>query len=210
MERVRRRIFAGLAACALTGGAITAAMPDASAATTACGSSCFTFAADEYGDTYVSAIPAQDAEQGSVVTLARSGNYSSEDFSSLAVGTTTQLYRDALIPAVLAVTWPGDEMYEYEFTPDGQASNLCIGTATTAANGTGLTLQPCGLNDLTLWLPLPKEAVNGWEPIVAGSDSRSISPYVMTAGRFEAQLTTEELASPEPSSQLWIQIFGAL
>lgn len=209
MERVNRRIFAGLAACALAGGAITAVMPAASAATTECGSGCFTFyAGEEYGDSYVMDVPAADAEQGSVVTLAPPGNYSKEDFVSDYAGTTTQFFQAGLIGATLAEKWPGYSMYEYEFAPDGHASNLCVGTATVAADSTGLTLQPCGLNDLTLWMPLP--AYEGWTPIVAGSDNRATAPYVMTTGRFEGQLNTYELASPDGTSQLWGKLVGAL
>jgi hypothetical protein len=32
-------------------------------------------------------------------------------------------------------------MYEYEYDPFGQESNLCIGTATAAGNGTQLTTR---------------------------------------------------------------------
>jgi len=210
MERVSRRIFGGLAAAALAGGTITAAVPVAGAATTQCGSACFTFAAREYGETYVSAIQARLVGQGSVVTLAGSGNYKSEDFRSIDVGTTTRLWEDGIVPITLAKNWPSQQMYEYEFTPFGQGSNLCIGTATAAVSGTELSLQPCGVNDQTLWLPETKEAVNGFEPIIAGTDTRSTAPYVMTAGSPGAALTTQRQASPERSSQLWEKIVGAL
>jgi hypothetical protein len=185
-------------------------VPAAGAATTQCGSGCATFGVEEYGATYVMAIPAQVAEQGSVVTLLRSGDYSSEDFEVSDVGTTTQFYQAGLISAVVYHNWPGYQMYQYIFAPDGNSSGLCVGTATAAANGTGLTLQPCGVSNLTLWLPLPNEAVDGWEPIVAGSDTRATAPYVITAGRFEGQLTTEEQASPASTSQLWARINGVL
>jgi hypothetical protein len=210
MERVKRRIFAGLSAVALAAGAITAAAPTSSAATTQCSSNCLTFAAEEYGSTYVAAIQARLVEQGSVVSLAGSSNFKGEDFRSLDEGTTTQLWDDGLVPTALAKNWPGYQMYEYEFTPYGQDSNLCIGTATAATNGTELSLRPCGVNNQTLWLPETDEAVNGFEPIIAGSDTRSTAPYVITAGSPGAALTTHELASPEPSSQLWEEIVGIL
>jgi hypothetical protein len=182
MERVKRRIFASLSAVALAGGAITAAAPLSSAATTQCGSSCITFAAEEYGSTYVAAIQARLVEQGSLVSLAGSANFKGEDFRSLYEGTTTQLWEDGLVSIALAKNWPSSPMYEYEYYPYGQDSNLCIGTATAAANGTQLSLQPCGVNNQTLWLPETQEAVNGFEPYIAGSDTRSTAPYVITAG----------------------------
>jgi hypothetical protein len=210
MERVRRRIFCGLAACALAGGAMTAAAPAASGASTACGSACFTFWAEEYGTTYVMAVPAADYEQGSVVTLGAEGNHSSEDFQSEYAGTTTQFYQDGIIGPTLAETWPGAAMYEYQFTPGGKQSSLCVGTATAAADGTGLILQPCGVNDLTLWMPLTSQESDGYEPLVAGSDNRATSPYVMTTSRFEGQLGTYELASPPTTGTMWAKISGVL
>ena len=102
MEQVKRGIFAGLAAVALAGGAVTAAAPTAGAATTQCGSACFAFASGEYGESYVSAIQSRGPGQGSVVTLAGSGNYKSEDFRSIDVGTTTLLWEDGIVPITLA------------------------------------------------------------------------------------------------------------
>jgi hypothetical protein len=210
MELGKRWIFAGLAAVALAGGAVTAAAPTASAATTQCGSACFTFASGEYGESYVSAIQSRGPEQGSVVTLAGSGNFEGEDFVSLDEGTTTQFFQDGIVPVTLAKNWPGYQLYEYEFAPFGHPSNLCIGTAAAAVNGTELSLQPCGVNDQTLWLPETHDAINGFEPIVAGSDTRSTAPYVITAGSPGGALTTYEQASPERSSQLWEEIVGVL
>ena len=210
MERVKRGIFAGMAAVALAGGAVTAAVPSASAATTQCGSGCFAFASGEYGETYVSAIQSRMPEQGSVVTLAGSGAYSGEDFVSLDEGTTTEFFQDGIVPITLAKNWPSYQLYEYEFAPYGHPTNLCIGTATAAVNGTELSLQPCGVNDQTLWLPETHDAVNGFEPIIAGSDTRATAPYVITAGSPGGALTTDEQASPERSSQLWEEIVGVL
>jgi hypothetical protein len=210
MEQVRRGIFAGMAAVALAGGAVTAAAPTASAATTQCGSGCFTFASGEYGETYVSAIQSRMPEQGSVVTLAGSGAYSGEDFVSLDEGTTTEFWKDGIVSITLAKNWPGYQLYEYEFAPYGQPTNLCIGTAAAAVNGAELSLQPCGVNDQTLWLPETHDAMNGFEPIIAGSDTRATAPYVMTAGSPGGALTTYEQASPERSPQLWEEIVGVL
>jgi hypothetical protein len=210
MERVKRRIFAGLSAVALTAGAIAAAAPTVSAATTQCGSNCMTWAAQEYGSADVAAIQARLVEQGSLVTLAGSGLYSGEDFKALDEGTTTFLWEYGIVPTAIAKNWPSQQMYEYEYDPFGQESNLCIGTATDAANGTELSLQPCGVNDQTLWLPDTHATVNGYEPIIAGSDTRSTGPWVITAASPGGALTTRELASPAPPSQLWKELAGVL
>jgi len=210
MELGTRRIFAGLAAVALAGGAITATAATARAASIQCGWSCITFAADAYGTSYVSAILARGAEQGSAVTLAASGNHEQEDFESIYVGTTTQLWQDGLVPITLAKNWPGYKVYEYEFIPGAQDSDLCIGTAATAGNDTEVSLQPCGVNDQTLWLPETSESVDGFEPMIAGTDTRSTQPYVLTAGSTGSALFTYEQVSPVKTSQLWQEVIGVL
>ncbi len=210
MELGTRRIFAGLAAVALAGGAMVAAAPTAWAASTQCGWSCVTFAAEAYGDSYVAAVLARGAEQGSAATLAASGNHEQEDFESIYVGTTTQLWQDGLVPITLAKNWPGYKAYEYEFIPGSQASGLCIGTATAAADDTEVSLQPCGVDDHTLWLPEASESVDGYEPMIAGTDTRSTQPYVLTAGSTGSALFTYEQVSPVKTSQLWQEVTGVL
>jgi hypothetical protein len=101
-------------------------------------------------------------------------------------------------------------VYEYEYAPDGHASDLCVGTATTATDSTGLILEPCGVSAETLWLPLPDKSYGGFVPIVAGTDTNITAPYVMTAGRFEGQVGTYQLQSGEPTSQLWAKLGGVL
>jgi hypothetical protein len=208
MERVKRRIFAGFATCALACGATTAVAPAAGAATTECGSACSTWMVYEYSPDLV--LNATGDAQGSIVTLAEKGNDKGEDFEFEASGTTTEFYEDGIIAAALAAKWPTYEMYEYQYTPDGQPSGLCVGTASTASDSTGLVLEPCGVDAETLWLPLPDESYGGFEPIVAGTDINLTAPYVMTAGRFESQVGTYQLASGEPTSQLWIRLGGVL
>jgi hypothetical protein len=187
MERVKRRIFASLSAVALAGGAITAAAPLSSAATTQCGSSCITFAAEEYGSTYVAAIQARLVEQGSLVSLAGSANFKGEDFRSLYEGTTTQLWEDGLVSIALAKNWPSSPMYEYEYYPYGQDSNLCIGTATG---------NPRGGQRLRALHRRQRHAVN-----------RALRDH---RGQPRGALTTHEQVSPALSSQLWEEIAGVL
>jgi hypothetical protein len=208
MERVTRRIFAGRAACALAGGAVTAAVPAAGAATTQCGSACTTWL--PYQEAPDNVLNSPGDTQGSIIDLAGKGDHAGEDFKSLNEGTTTQFYQAGLIAAPLAEEWPTYDMYEYEYTPDGQPTNLCIGTNGTATDSTGLILEPCGVYVDTLWLPLPDKAYGGFEPIVAGTDTNISAPYVMTAGRGDGPVGTYQLQSGEPASQLWLELNGVL
>jgi hypothetical protein len=148
--------------------------------------------------------------QGSVVTLAEKGEHVGEDFVLSSAATTTEYYDYGIIAAPLAEEWPTYDMYEYQYAPDGVASGLCVGTGGTATDSTGLILQACGVSAQTLWLPLPDKSYGGFEPIVAGTDVNISAPYVMTAGRFESQVGTYQLASGEPTSQLWVRLGGIL
>jgi hypothetical protein len=40
--------------------------------------------------------------------------------------TTVQYYQAGIIAAPLAEEWPTYDMYEYEYAPDGHASDLCV------------------------------------------------------------------------------------
>jgi hypothetical protein len=208
MERVNRKIFAGLAACALASGVITAMAPVAGAATTQCGSGCITWMPYEYSPDLV--LNSTGDAQGSIVTLAEKGAHAGEDFVLASPATTVQYYQDGIIAAPLAEEWPAYDMYEYEYAPDGKSSGLCVGTASTATDSTGLVLEPCGVDAETLWLPLPDKSYGGFVPIVAGTDTNITAPYVMTAGRFESQVGTYQLQSGEPTSQLWLKLDGVL
>jgi hypothetical protein len=210
MERVRTSIFAGLAAFALAGGTVIAAAPTAGAATAQCGSACITLAPEEDGSVYGGALQEREVEQGSVLTLAGIGPYQGEDFLALDEGTTTLFWDNGLVSIALAKNWPSQQMYEYEYDPEGHQSSLCIGTATAAAGGTELSLQPCGVNNQTLWLPETRDASNGYVPIIAGSDTRSTAPYVITAGSPGGALTTQEQVSPLQPTQVWEDLLGVL
>src|SRR5205814_7569329 len=47
---------------------------------------------------------------------------------------------------------PNDPAIELEYAPFGVDSGLCLGTATTAIHGEGVSLQPCGLSSKTVWI----------------------------------------------------------
>jgi hypothetical protein len=208
MERVKRRIFAGLATCALACGAFTAVAPAADAASTDCGSHCVTWMPYEEAPNAVLNSPGDS--QGSIINLAAKANSAHEDFVVSAPDTTTVYYQYGIISAALADEWPNYNMYEYQYAPDGVDSDLCIGTDGSASDSTGLTLQPCGVSADTLWLPLADEAYGGFEPIVAGSDTSLNSLYVMTAGRGYGQVGTYLQQSGEPTSQRWLEFGGVL
>jgi hypothetical protein len=83
--------------------------------------------------------------------------------------------RAAPVGKAAGLTWPSDNAHEYEYTPGNALSGLCAGVAVTAANGTPVALQPCGLTSKTVWI-----TVTG-------------APYVLTSGSVEGVLKTQQL-----------------
>jgi hypothetical protein len=115
-----------------------------------------------------------------------------------------------------------DEAFEIQYAPYGAPTGECIGLASDAAQGTVVSLQPCGVSNHTLWM-----ASASWlatfspaTPLIAASDTDFTAPYVLTDDGpvnglpFEHQLETANLvtnaAGQVSSSQLWGATVGTL
>ena len=48
--------------------------------------------------------------------------------------------------------FPDDPAFELEYSPYGVDSGLCVGVASTAAQGSKVSLQPCGVSAKTVWI----------------------------------------------------------
>jgi hypothetical protein len=194
MDRVRRRILAGLATLALAGGTVVAVETSGNAATVDCGASCTALASQQWGAGYVASVSDGTARAGQAVTLSAAGLYNAEDFRAMDEGTVAAFYDAGLVGAAVGKTWPNYEVYEYQYVPGGIYSGYCLGTASTAAAGVAVGLQQCGSSARTMWIPLTIDAIGRYEPIISGSDTQADTPYVLTAGgAVGAGLTTLEL-----------------
>jgi len=208
MQHVKSRIVAGLAALALAGGATAAVATAGNAATTGCsatGLTCAALASQKYGTGDVSAVSSGAATQGQPVFLATSGAFSTEDFILLNVSTVASIMNNGTVASIctnipgllsseICDTWPSYDVYEYEYAPDGDQTGLCLGTSETAVNGAQVSLQTCGVDSDTLWIPLGIDEIGGFEPLIAGSDTVVNTPYVLKAGtKVGDQLTTHKL-----------------
>ena len=73
---------------------------------------------------------------------------------------------------------------EFEYAPFGVDSGLCVGVAATATAKEGVTLQPCGVSAKTVWIEddndSPATAINGYVPLINGSDTNFSHPFVLT------------------------------
>ncbi len=82
------------------------------------------------------------------------------------------------------ITVSDDAAFEIEYSPDGVLSGLCVGVASTAVQGEGVTLQQCGASSKTVWAVdetdrLSFLTVNS-APLINGSDTNFSHPFVLT------------------------------
>jgi hypothetical protein len=140
---------------------------------------------------------------GQPIILFRTANSdSAQQWTASFQGTTADFYAAGLVDAAVAMHYgciPGvnfpncygqtavavnDPALEMEYAPDGVASGLCMGVASTAVQGEGVTLQPCGVSARTVWIEdsfgSPSTLSNGYIPLINGSDTNFSQPFVLT------------------------------
>jgi hypothetical protein len=185
----------------------------ARAATPACGTSCTDVFPMQTGALDAAAVQNVAPQTGQNIILFPAAPTVAEDFTLLSLGNVALLYSAGIVGPAVGLTWPADNAYEYEYTPGNAATGLCMGVATTAANGTPVTLQPCGLTSKTVWITLSIDTIAGYQPLINGSDTITGAPYVLTAGPVKSVLMTRQLylvAGTFAPSQMWQNINGVL
>ena len=215
MERGKKRVFAGLAALALAGGTVAALGPSASAGTPSCGFFCVALYAQAFGTADVTSVVTAAAGKPEYIILsAPSNTLPSEDFTSVTLSANTvagQCSAGVITSSAVCQTWPNNQVVEYQWSPNGVYSGMCIGTATAAAGGTKVSLQPCG-GAQEMWVQLSVDTIGGYQPLIAATDTVVNTPYVLTAGSAAGdKLTTHELnlvAGTFNPAQMWATLNG--
>jgi hypothetical protein len=176
---IKSKVFAAAAAMTLVGGAGAAAVftvGTAGAATPACGDSCLDLFSHTFGDypqpNYLLDVLRRGEKVGQPIILFRTSNTDpAEDFTVADEGLVSDLNKAGLVSnaldlhyggagcedydtatATCITFYPDDEALEIEYSPFGVESGLCVGTATTAVNGSEVSLQPCGATAKTTWI----------------------------------------------------------
>jgi len=200
----KSKLLAGAAALAMIGGVGTASTLTATAATPSCGPVCPDIFSREFGTHhtpgYVLDVFQQGAKQGQKIIMWRTSNSDpAEDFSANFSGlTTADFFAAGLVSSAVAlhygcvagVNFPNcgfngtdDFATEIEYSPYGVGSGLCVGLASTAFQGEGVTLQPCGASSKTVWIldtnDSPSTINHGYIPLINGSDMNFSHPYVL-------------------------------
>jgi hypothetical protein len=81
--------------------------------------------------------------------------------------------------------YPFFQVFEMEWSPNGNASGLCAGVAVAGVNGENVTLQPCGASAKTVWIADRDNSTLGTDcrnpvipPVSAGDPSVNFCPWV--------------------------------
>jgi len=193
------------------------AAPAASAATAQCGTGCAALFSLKFGSADVTAVTGASgtsARTGQPVALqAASGSNQGEDWFLVAEGTVSDFFAAGIVSAGLNLHYGNDEVFEFDYAPFGTDTGKCMGLATTAASGTAVSLQPCGVSSRTLWVEDTADQQQRMIPLINGSDTNFSRPFVLTAASVGATLTTRNLTGAGGTiddGQYWSTVFGAL
>ena len=207
---IKSKVLATVATLATVGGVGTAGVLGtagaATAATSSCGASCIDIFSQEFGThsspNYILDVQGQGRVGQPIILSAASVNNPGEDFKLATVGTVASLYAAHMVSAALALHYgciPGvnfpdcfgqtkyavnDPAFQIEYTPGGAFGGLCVGVASTAVQGEGVTLQQCGASSKTVWVvdqyDQPVDFFHGYFPEINGSDTNFSHPFVLT------------------------------
>ena len=136
----------------------------------------------EYGAPFALDVLRQGEKAGQPVILFRASNSDpAEDFTISDQGTVDDFNTAGLVSDALALHYGALEAYEYEYSPYGVDSGLCVGVASTARNGTPVALEPCGQSGKTVWVvdTLDDNTNPDFVPLINGSDTNFSHPYVL-------------------------------
>ena len=121
------------------------------------------------------------AKAGTPIILYRTSNTDkAEDFNVSFQGTVQDFFNAGLVSSALNLHYSHNWAFEFEYTPNGVGTGLCIGTASTAANGTPVVLVPCGASAKSVWVVDSRDSIGrGYVPLINGSDTNFSHPYVL-------------------------------
>jgi len=237
---IRGKVVAAAAVMTLAGGASAVGMLTAQAATPSCYQHCIDLFSQKFGPAFILDVLQQRGQAGQPITLSPASNDDAgEDFTIVFSARVSRAAALGLVSSAVASHYggtcarvssvthkcvshnPNDWAYEFEYAPYGVTSDLCVGVAKTAADGTKVALEPCG-SVRTTWVADSRYAVgNRAVALISGSDTSVAHPCVLNyPGRsvpFQTpprQLTTRALSRYAGggvfNNQLWNAGFGPL
>ncbi len=182
------------------------------AATSSCGASCTDFSSGLYGaasnPAFVLANVPQTQNIGQPLTLAGASNTDAgEDFTVSTQGTVSDFIAAGLIAPGMS-PYGSLAAYEFEYSPSGVQTGLCVGVGATPADGTGVALEPCGTSAKTVWIP-DTQLAGSDHPLINGATNTNFSnPFVLSALGPGFPLFTSTLHKSSGNTAFTNQLWG--
>jgi len=200
----KSKFFAAAGTLALVGATAATGAMTANAATPPCGHTCIDLYSRLFGShahpQFVFSAKGGSQNTGTPIILWRASNSDrSEDFTVSFQGKVKDFFAAGLVSAALNLHYHNLEAFEFEYSPFGADTGMCIGVPTTAHNGTKVSLQPCGESSRTVWVVDSFSAIKGfYVPLINGSDTNFSHPFVLNypSGGFPTD-------NPRPQLQTW-------
>jgi hypothetical protein len=225
---IRSKMCAVTAALTVVAGVGALETHSASAATPACGPGCISIFSRDLG-TYAQPGPVEATLDGVVqvgqpVILKAPASASDPSQDEIPHRRpVADWYADGMVSAAVNAHYGSLPGVQIESAPYGIPSGLCVALATAAYQNEALTLQPCNVPNLTVWVldfPASPSTVPAWFPIVNASTTDFDRPFAMSLKEDEIvsdhqtlhirarhlQFLTNEKTLPD--SQLWGAHFG--
>ena len=232
----KSKVIAAAATLTLVGGAAaTMASGPANAATPSCGHRCINLFSKKFSDVlttkpgFVVDVWRQGANINQPIIMFQSSNADpAEDFTVSLQGTVNQFVLAQLASPALAIHYGNDLAWEFQYSPNGVDSGLCVGiSALTPSANTPVSLQPCGVSARTVWVTDVQNIQRGglftfpFVPLINGADTNFSNPYVLTYpqngnpnDKPRPQLVTQNLhqfsRGQVYDNQQWSAFFGVL
>jgi hypothetical protein len=200
----KTRFFAAAATLSLVGAAAATGAMTANAATPSCGKSCIDLYSRMFGNhknpQFVFSAKGGGQSVGTPIILWRASNSDqSEDFTVSFQGTVHDFFLAGLVSSALDLHYHNLAAFEFEYSPFGMDTGLCIGVPSTARNGTKVSLQPCGETSKTVWVVDSFSKIKGfYVPLINGSDTNFSHPFVLNY-----PLSGYPTDNPRPVLQTW-------
>jgi hypothetical protein len=190
----KAKFAVGAATFAMVGGGLgVAGTLTASAATPSCGYRCVSLFTQKYGPQYLVDVYQQRAVAGNESILFQKSNSDPAlDFTVMWSGTVNGFYDDyGLVSSAFAHTYGDDPAYEFQYSPYGVNSNLCLSTWPGEAPQPGykVRLEACGQYSNTLWVADVGNQVRDYNstafdshydvPLINGATNSFSSPEVL-------------------------------
>jgi hypothetical protein len=181
----KTKVLAAAAALTLAGAVGATGAMSANAASPSCGKYCIDIYSHLFGThahpNFVLDVSQPGAATGTPIILSSASNVNpGEDFTISSQGTVHAFFEAGLVSSSLNLHYHSLYAYEIQYSPNGAESGQCVGVGATAADGTKVSLEPCGVSSKTIWVVDSFSAIRGnYVPLINGSDVNFSDPYVL-------------------------------